>query len=59
MVKKTYISPAMLVVQLATTHIIAESLPIDKSVEPKTITNSSQILVKETTSDVNLWDNEW
>jgi len=58
--KKTYISPAMLTVQLATTHIIAESLTIDKSADPaKTISSSSQILVKETTTDINLWDKEW
>lgn len=57
MVKKTYKSPAMLTVQLGTTHIIAESLTIGT----QTITNSGDILVKEdnTVSDVNLWDNEW
>jgi hypothetical protein len=60
MVKKTYISPAMLTVQLGTIHIIAESLPVDRSGNAeKTITDRSQILVKETTTDVNLWDKEW
>ena len=57
--KKTYISPAMLTVQLGTVHMMAESLIIDKS-GTKTIDNSADILVKENNvSDVNVWDNEW
>jgi hypothetical protein len=57
--KKTYISPEMLTVQLGTVHMMAESLFID-SRGTNTISSSSDILVKETTpSDVNLWDNEW
>ena len=56
--KKTYISPAMLTVQLGTVHMMAESLAINRN--GATIENSSEILVKETTpSDENLWDNEW
>ena len=56
--KKTYISPAMLTVQLGTVHLMAESLAINRS--GATIENSSDILVKENTaSDVNLWNNEW
>ena len=58
MVKKTYISPEMLTVQLGTVHMMAESLVISRG--GATIDNSSDILVKETTpSDVNVWDNEW
>ena len=59
MKKKTYISPAMLTVQLGTVHMMAESLVILRG-GGATIDNSNDILVKETTpSDVNLWDNEW
>ena len=58
MVKKTYISPVMLTVQLGTVHMMAESFAINRS--GATIENSNEILVKENTvSDVNLWDNEW
>jgi len=56
--KKTYISPAMLTVQLGTVRMMAESLAINRN--GATIENSSDILVKENTaSDVNLWNNEW
>ena len=58
MVKKTYISPAALTVQLGTVQMIAQSLDINKG--GASISNSNQILVKEEqTSDVNLWDEEW
>jgi len=56
--KKTYISPAMLTVQLGTVRMMAESLAINRS--GVTIENSEDILVKENTaSDVNPWNNEW
>jgi len=56
--KKTYISPEMLTVQLGTVHMMAESLVISRG--GATIENSNEILVKETNvSDVNLWNNEW
>ncbi len=56
--KKTYISPAALTVQLGTVQMIAQSLDINKG--GASISNSNQILVKEEqTSDVNLWDEEW
>ena len=56
--KKTYISPEMLTVQLGTCHMMAESLNINST---NTIQNSNDILVKEqnTPSDVNVWDEEW
>ena len=57
MKKKTYISPAMLMVQLGTVHMMAQSLLIS---DANTITDEGDILVKENTvRDVNLWDNEW
>ena len=54
--KKTYITPAMLTVQLGTMKMMAESLAIRTT---STIDNSEDILVKEEIRDVNLWDNEW
>ncbi len=60
--KKTYISPAALTVQLGTVHMMAESFKINSTYDPadeKTyVSSSDQVLTKET-SDVNLWDNEW
>ena len=57
--KKTYISPASLTVQLGTTQMMAQSLTINRG-SSTSIQNSGDILVKEdNTSDVNLWDNEW
>ena len=63
MVKKTYISPAALTVQLGTVQMIAQSLDINfnttgTSTEENTITDGSQVLTKES-RDINLWDNEW
>ncbi len=57
--KKTYISPAALTVQLGTVQMMAESFIINQTTDPdKTISSQDQILTKEF-SDVNLWDNEW
>ncbi len=59
--KKTYISPAALTVQLGTVQMMAESLDINLSgtgSTKDTITGSEQILTKES-RDINLWDNEW
>lgn len=55
--KKTYISPEILTVQLGTMHMMAESLPVGSN----QITNSDDILTKENSSisDKNLWDSEW
>ena len=55
--KKTYISPALVAVQLGTCHMMAESLDIETTGTTK-ITDQSQILTKEN-KDVNLWDEEW
>ena len=61
MVKKTYISPAALTVQLGTVQMMAESLDIntnsyDPTDESTYVSNSDQVLTKENKS---LWDNEW
>jgi len=55
--KKTYISPALVAVQLGTCHMMAESLDIETTGTTK-ITNQNQILTKEN-KDVNVWDEEW
>ena len=60
MVKKTYVSPASLTVQLGTCKMMAESLPVGggEGGGDNTINDPSQILTKEN-KDVNLWDEEW
>ncbi len=56
--KKTYISPELLAVELRTMHMMAQSLPINTTSD--IITDSDEILVKgSTVTDINLWDDEW
>ena len=55
--KKTYISPAALAVQLGTTQMMAQSLRINRG-GTNTIQSSDQVLTNEN-KDVNLWDEEW
>ena len=57
MVKKTYISPAALTVQLGTVQMMAQSLTINKE-STNAIQSSGDILTKEN-KDVNVWDEEW
>ena len=59
--KKIYNQPACIVVALGTIHMMAESLTINNTSGGPTIGRSSSILTKEenTTTDVNLWDEEW
>ena len=56
--KKIYKSPQILVVQLRTHQMLAESLLYDSS---ETITTESEgSWTKESTiSDKNVWDDEW
>ena len=59
--KKTYISPEALTIQLGTCNMMAESIEIKlggTGSEENTITDGSQVLTKES-RDINLWDNEW
>ena len=51
-----YIKPALLVVNLRTVHMMAESLTINSGGE--SITSQEDILVKEQTNNT-IWDNEW
>ena len=53
--KKIYNAPALLVVELRTVHMMAESLVIT---DTETIESSDEILTKEQTG-VNVWDSEW
>ena len=52
--KKTYIVPAIFVVEFGTCKMMAESLPVGGG----TIESPDDILTKEN-KDVNLWDEEW
>ena len=55
--KKIYNAPALLVVELRTVHMMAESLGIN---DTDTINDASDILTKEQNmTDVNIWDSEW
>jgi hypothetical protein len=56
--KKTYIAPEMLSVELNTkTSILQASLPVNSTT---TITDANQILTKENNStDKGVWDEEW
>ena len=56
--KKTYISPVLLAVELRTMHMMAQSLPINTSGD--VIDNPDDILVKShNVTDTNLWNDEW
>ena len=58
--KKTYITPELLTIQLGTIHMMAESLPIGGGGGGSTIEDPNDILVKaSTTTDINVWDKEW
>lgn len=52
--KKAYIIPEALTVQLGTVRMMAESLPFGDDV----IDEEDDILTKEI-KDVNVWDEEW
>ena len=59
--KKTYISPSFVMVQLNPCAVIAvSSLGLDGS-DGNKINSSGEILVNEHkgVSDVNVWDSEW
>ncbi len=56
--KKIYISPAALTVQLGTVQMMAQSTLTINTESTNTIQSSGDILTKES-RDVNLWDEEW
>ena len=53
--KKTYIIPEALIVELGTLQMMAESLPVGGSGDDE-IDDPDQILTKE---NKNVWDEEW
>ena len=56
MMKKTYITPETLTIQLGTCKMMAESLPVGGG----TINDPDDILTKEDkNSGKNIWDEEW
>ena len=58
--KKTYISPELLIVELATrNHLMEISIVSDRNA---TVSGNNMGLVKEennTVTDKSVWDNEW
>lgn len=59
--KKTYISPKFMLVELRCNKMLAQSL-IMASGSGYQVDNATDVLVKENSSsvnDVNVWDNEW
>ena len=56
--KKTYISPAALTVQLGTTQMMAQSQSLRINKGGTNIQSSGDILTNEN-KDVNVWDEEW
>ena len=62
MMKKTYISPKFLLVELRCTQMMAESMFVDTESSAPYVSNTNGGWAKENNStvrDVNLWDNEW
>jgi hypothetical protein len=61
MMKKTYISPELLLVELRCSQMLAESVPVDVNGATTTIGTSGGWVKEENTtvSDVNVWDEEW
>ena len=54
--KKTYIIPESLTIQLVAMQMMAQSLPVGDD----TITDPNEILTKENNStDKGVWDEEW
>ena len=57
--KKTYISPNMLVVRLAMVQPIAGSLTTTSATFYDTDATSEGMVKESASGDVNLWDEEW
>lgn len=56
--KKTYRKPESLIVVLSTKCILQSTSMVIDSNESNSITNSNEILTKES-QNTNMWDNEW
>ena len=59
--KKTYISPEFILVELRGIQMLAESVPVDVTGETTASGNSGGWVKEENTTitDKNVWDNEW
>lgn len=58
--KKTYIIPESLTIQLVAMQMMAQSLTVYSDSDAPVIDNSNQILTKENNStDKGVWDEEW
>lgn len=60
--KKTYISPEFILVELSGIQMLAESIPVDLTGETTASGNSGGWAKEENDnmiSDKNIWDDEW
>ncbi len=58
--KKTYIIPESLTIQLVAMQMMAQSLTVYSDSDAPVIDDSNQILTKENNStDKGVWDEEW
>ncbi|MBQ6192007.1 MAG: hypothetical protein IJK51_06900 [Bacteroidaceae bacterium] len=58
--KKTYIIPESLTIQLVAMQMMAQSLTVYSDSDAPVIDDQSQILTKENNStDKGVWDEEW
>ena len=60
--KKTYISPEFILVELSGIQLLAESIPVDLTGETTASGNSGGWAKEENDnmiSDKNIWDDEW
>ena len=63
--KKTYISPEFILVELSGIQMLAESIPVDLTGETTASGNSGGWVkeqvddINSTVSDKNIWDDEW
>lgn len=57
--KKTYIIPEMLSVQLGTLQMMATSMPGNDEVGNGTQYTKEEVDIEDGITDVNVWDEEW
>ena len=57
--KKTYISPALVIVQMRPFSAILSTSTYGLDRSAGNTLGDGEILVKESISDVNVWDDEW
>ena len=57
--KKTYISPELLIVQMRPVSAILQASTMSLDNAADNALNSGEILSKEVSTNVNIWDDEW